>query len=641
MNNKNLTRREFLDGATKTTLAATAVAAFGNEALAQDGGKPFVFQTSHGDLEIRQNPFALSLKNKSGKVLFETAPQAKRTGIGTANNFDKIGRGVKIQRTAAGVSVEAETADKQKFTLDISDSPNAITLEARANVADALALAFGYASDEHISGMGQRLRSLDLRGIQINSVARVNDDGTRTNNDEEFSAPLPFFLSNRGYSMFVETDCLWNFDFGKIDPNAISLQANGKHLKLHFFAGTTHKELIKKYTALTGRMARTADWNFGLWKWRDVYVDEFEVYQDAQMMRSMDLPTTAMIIDGPWSDKYIDFALNPRQFPSGKTFLDNLHKMNLKTVFWIVPFINPNASNFKFADEKGYFVKDRNGKTLLVDWWNPTSSVELGQGAGRLGGMIDFTFPEATRWWQSEVGKIVDAGCDGWKLDDGEFLPLEARMHDGRTGAEVKSAYSAMYEKAVFEVTERKKPGDYATMPARRRRRFAEIYDRVLGGRPERRFRSTIRFAVGDYGRAEYGNVRFSRVDFRHGRLSAIAETGGVRALDAVFGVLPADDRRRQILPRAVAFFRRNRNRFPPLRATASSDAAVYQNLRRRSLPRRHADYPPALFGISRRPRKLPARISIYIRRGFARRARLHREKLARHLSARRTLARF
>lgn len=463
---KKLTRREFLDGAAKTTLAAAAIAAFGSETLAQKKtGKPFVFQTAHGDLEIRQNPFALALKNKSGKVLFETAPAAKRQGIGTANNFDRIARAIKIQRTANGISVEMETASRQKITFDITDALNAITLEARADNADALALAFGYASGEHISGMGQRLRTLDLRGIQINSVARVNDDGARTNNDDEFSAPLPFFLSNLGYAMFVETEGLWNFDFGKIDPDAISLQAVGKQLKLHLFAGATHKELIKKYTALTGRMARTADWNFGLWKWRDVYVDEFEVYQDAQMMRSLDLPTTAMIIDSPWSDKYIDFQLNPRQFPSGKTFLDNLHKMNLKTVFWIVPFINPNASNFKFADEKGYFVKDKNGKTLLVDWWNPTSSVELGQGAGRLGGMIDFTFPEATRWWQSEVGKIVDAGCDGWKLDDGEFLPLEARMHDGRTGAQVKSAYTAMYEKAVFEVMEKKKPNDYATMP--------------------------------------------------------------------------------------------------------------------------------------------------------------------------------
>ena len=52
-------------------------------------------------------------------------------------------------------------------------------------------------------------------------------------------------------------------------------------------------------------------------------------------------------------------------------------------------FINPNADIFKYADERGYFVRDENNKTLLVDWWNPTGSPELGLEAGRLGGMID------------------------------------------------------------------------------------------------------------------------------------------------------------------------------------------------------------------------------------------------------------
>jgi alpha-D-xyloside xylohydrolase len=183
------------------------------------------------------------------------------------------------------------------------------------------------------------------------------------------------------------------------------------------------------------------------------------------MMRSLDLPATAMIIDSPWSSKHVSFDFNPKQFPNGKLFLENLRKQNYKIVFWLVPFINPNAENFKEADERGYFVKDASGKTLLVDWWNPTGSPELGLTGQRLGGMIDYTFPEAKAWWQNQVQKMVEAGVDGWKLDDGEFLPLNARMRDGRTGAEVKSSYTKMYHQAVFEVMERTKKGDYAILP--------------------------------------------------------------------------------------------------------------------------------------------------------------------------------
>ncbi len=466
MNKEHLTRREFLDGAIKTTLATATIAALGgNEIYAQN--KSVIFSTAHGDLEIRQNPFALVLKDKRGKILFATAPTASRNGIGKSGNFDKLSRVVKTNKTVNGFIVEAETAAKGRVFFSFTETPDSIRLEAKSDNAETLALAFGYAPDEFLSGAGQRIRSLDLRGYNINSVARVNDDGIVKvgSNEDEFSAPTPFFVSNRGYGLYLETEGLWNFDFGKAEKDSISVLGGGAVMNLYIFTGANIKEIVRKYTNLTGRMQPTADWNFGLWKWRDVYINEFEVYEDASMMRSLDLPATAMIIDSPWSSKHVNFDFNPKQFPNGKLFLDNLHKQGYKTVFWLVPFINPNADIFKYADERGYFAKSADGKTLLVDWWNPTGSPELGLEAGRLGGMIDFTFPEAKSWWQNQVQKMVEAGVDGWKLDDGEFLPLSAKMHDGRNGAQIKSAYTKMYHQAVFEVMERTKKGDYAILP--------------------------------------------------------------------------------------------------------------------------------------------------------------------------------
>jgi alpha-glucosidase (family GH31 glycosyl hydrolase) len=467
MKNTNLTRREFLDGALKTTLAATAISALGAGEIFAQSGKPFVYATAHGDLEISNNPFAISLKNKNGKVLLASAPNAKRNGVGQANGFDRISRVVKTQKTAGVFEIEAETAGKKSVSLKISDLPNSILLEVKTNAAETLALAFRFAPEEFTSGAGQRIRSINLRGYNINSVARVNDDGIVRvgSNEDEFSAPTPFFLSSKGYGLFVDTDGLWNFDFGKAEKDSISILAGGAQMRMHLFTGANPKEIVRKFTNLTGRMQPAPDWNFGLWKWRDVYRDEFEAYEDASMMRSLDLPAQALIIDSPWSSKHVSFDFNPQQFPNGKQFLDNLRKQNYKIVFWLVPFINPNAPNFKEADERGYFVKDASGKTLLVDWWNPTGSPELGLTGQRLGGMIDFTFPEATAWWQNQVQKMVEAGVDGWKLDDGEFLPLSAKMHDGRTGAQVKSAYTMWYHKAVFEVMERTKKGDYAILP--------------------------------------------------------------------------------------------------------------------------------------------------------------------------------
>ncbi|NJM54303.1 MAG: hypothetical protein HC846_13525 [Blastocatellia bacterium] len=322
MNKDNITRRDFLGGALKTSLAISTAAFLGAETVfGQKNAAQTVFKTAHGNLIIKHNPLAIAVTDAGGKVLTETVAGDALT-INSKGEADKLARVVKANQAANGMILECVTAKNKTISLQLSATVSSIKLEVKTAGAETVLFKFKTSENEFLSGGGQRIRSLNLQGYNINSVARVNDDGIVKvgSNEDEFSAPTPFFLSQKGYAAFVETEGLWNFDFAKAEKDTIAVLIAGNVVNLHFFTGETPKKLVQTFTELSGRMQPAPDWNYGLWKWRDVYVNEFEVYEDVSMMRSLDLPATALIIDSPWSSKHVSFDINPKQFPNGKNF---------------------------------------------------------------------------------------------------------------------------------------------------------------------------------------------------------------------------------------------------------------------------------------------------------------------------------
>ena len=70
-------------------------------------------------------------------------------------------------------------------------------------------------------------------------------------------------------------------------------------------------------------------------------------------------------------------------------------------MLWATSLINDNCPNFNQAKEKGYLLN--NGKT--IKWWHGN------------GTFLDFFNPEATKWWKSQMDKVLDMGIDSWKCD--------------------------------------------------------------------------------------------------------------------------------------------------------------------------------------------------------------------------------
>jgi alpha-D-xyloside xylohydrolase len=67
-------------------------------------------------------------------------------------------------------------------------------------------------------------------------------------------------------------------------------------------------------------------------------------------------------------------------------------------------------------------------------------------------GLVDFTNPDATVWYQSHMRRLVDQGVDCFKTDFGERIPTDVVWADGADPERMHNLYAQLYNRAVHDV---------------------------------------------------------------------------------------------------------------------------------------------------------------------------------------------
>lgn len=312
----------------------------------------------------------------------------------------------------------------------------------------------GLSVGEQVYGLGERFTPFIKNG---QTVEIWNEDGG-TNSDQAYKN-VPFYLTSRGYGVFVNNSGKVSFEVGTERTNLVQFSVPGETIEYAVIDGPTPKDVLSRYTAYTGRPALPPAWSFGLWLSTSFTTnyDEATVNEFIQGMADRDIPLSVFHYDCFWMRglHWCDFEWDPAVFPDPQGMLARLHGRGLKVCVWINPYIAQASHLFAEAAEAGYLVKKANGDVWQWDLWQPGM------------GIVDFTNPAAKAWFQQKLADLIDMGVDALKTDFGERIPTDVVWHDGSDPVRMHNYYSQIYNEAVFEVLEAKRGKGEAVLFAR------------------------------------------------------------------------------------------------------------------------------------------------------------------------------
>lgn len=292
---------------------------------------------------------------------------------------------------------------------------------------------------ECVYGLGERFTAFVKNG-QV--VDMWNEDGGTSS--EQAYKNIPFYLTNRGYGVFVNHPEKVSFEAASEKVERVQFSVPGEALEYFVIYGPTPKEILERYTALTGRPALPPAWSFGLWLSTSFTTDydEKTVTSFIDGMAERDMPLHVFHFDCFWMKEFhwTDLQWNPHFFPDPEGMLRRLKDRGLHICVWINPYIAQRSVLFDEARQKGFLLSKANGDIWQWDMWQ----------AGM--GLVDFTNLDACKWFSEKLRVLLKLGVDAFKTDFGERIPTDVVYHDGSDPFKMHNYYSYLYNKTVFDL---------------------------------------------------------------------------------------------------------------------------------------------------------------------------------------------
>ncbi|WBQ03661.1 alpha-xylosidase [Kribbella sp. CA-293567] len=323
--------------------------------------------------------------------------------------------------------------------------------DGRHHLHEQLALGVG----ETVYGLGERFGPLVKNG-QVIDIWNA-DGGTSS---EQAYKNVPFYLTSAGYGVLVDTPAKVSFEVGSEVVSRNQFSVEGQELSYYVISGPTPKDVLRRYTALTGRPARVPAWSMGLWLSTSFTTDYTEETTNSFVagMASRDLPLSVFHFDCFWMRQFhwCDFLWDPAAFPDPAGMLRRLKERGLRISLWINPYIAQRSSLFEEGRRLGFLLKRPDGSVWQWDMWQAGMAI------------VDFTNPAATQWFRSKLQGLIDLGVDCFKTDFGERIPTEDVVwFDGSDPERMHNYYPHLYNEAVFELLEENRGKGDAVLFAR------------------------------------------------------------------------------------------------------------------------------------------------------------------------------
>ncbi|MDF2939001.1 MAG: glycoside hydrolase [Paenibacillaceae bacterium] len=319
--------------------------------------------------------------------------------------------------------------------------------------------------DEHIYGFGLQLHAVDHTGRK--KVIRVNSDPVADTGDSH--APVPFYVSTKGYGVLVDTNryaafyCGTNLRKGESEHRKQEQKAIGtseielygyqvsegnrtvsvdvptaKGIEIYFFEGPGLRDAVQRYNLFSGGGALPPMWGLGMWYRAYSAAKKEDVMRLAGTFREDNMPVDVFGFEPGWQTKAYScsFVWDEGRFPSHETMLQELYDMDYRVNLWEHLFVHPSSP--------------------MYDKLKPHSGdYEVWEGL-----VPDLSIREAREAFSGHHKQaFVDKGIAGFKLDECDSsdyvhsnwsFPDIAGFPSGMDGEQMHNQLGTLYQQAIL-----------------------------------------------------------------------------------------------------------------------------------------------------------------------------------------------
>ena len=335
------------------------------------------------------------------------------------------------------------------------------------NVRGGVLLEYPAGADTRFFGCGLQFWSFDHTGKKL--TMRCNADPLTPTGDTH--APVPFFVTNKGYGMYFDTARYAEFYFGAQKPGdsfapdenyVVKLSTdelyaarmaegntyvsvfipNCAGVEVYVIEGETILDIVSQYNRMAGGGPEVPEWALGvLYRCNGTYSDR-QILDVAAYMRENALPCDIIGVEPGWQTHAYacTYVWNPEKFPDPKGFVDQLKGKGYHVNLWEHAYVYPTCP--------------------IYDALKPLS----GDYTTFRGLVPDFALPEARRIFADFQKNLTEIGIDGFKADEcdgsdntgGWSFPNHAAFPSGLDGEQYHNLLGTLYAQAMHEALDYK-----------------------------------------------------------------------------------------------------------------------------------------------------------------------------------------
>ena len=315
------------------------------------------------------------------------------------------------------------------------------------------------AAGEKLFGFGLQFDGLDKsQDVLTLNVDHWSTGGGRTH------APVPFYVSSRGYGVFVDTvrflKVYARVGNRKGSPNnpppvdrnpppgepaprwsaqppsdAVELLVDGPGAEIVVLAGETMSDIVSRYNLLSGGGALPPLWGLGFWHRVHARADADRVRREVAEFETRSIPLDVVGLEPGWMSKSYPctFEWQKKRFPDPAGFVAEMLKRGIRLNLWENPYISPES--------------------VLYKTMYPLSASHLVW----LGLVPDYTLPEARKALVDQHAQDhVSIGVSGYKIDEVDgfdvwLWPDHASFPSGTPAPVMRQSYGLLMQGLVFK----------------------------------------------------------------------------------------------------------------------------------------------------------------------------------------------